>query len=88
MSFYLSSAYYEKIILNGMGWQRGSQVESKEGGQRKGEINHKDRTPLCWNRPHCENGLCGHHLHFSGVRVDFWRDSAISLGKPAQTDFL
>lgn len=28
-----------------------SQVESMEGGERKGEINHEDRTQFCWNLP-------------------------------------
>lgn len=51
-----------------------SQVESMEGGERKGEINHEDRTQFCWNLPGHVYGLNSSYLCYSGFPVDYRRD--------------
>ena len=51
-----------------------SQVESMEGGERKGEINHEERTQFCWNLPGQVYGLDGSYLCYSGFPVDYQRD--------------
>lgn len=50
LNIFLSSrtAYYEIIILN---LKNEGQVENTESGERKGEVNHQDRTQLYWNLP-------------------------------------